>query len=232
VRSVAESHHWHIGDHVPFEFAQTGIVPLRLAAIYDTKLAGEYWISPDAYNSNYTGRLVAQILVRTTGTPRSAIERVTNAYPSAKLENRAEFKRTLNSSVNQIISLVYVLLFLALVIALVGIVNTLALSVMERRREVGLLRAVGMTRRQLRREVRGEAIIIALQGTITGLSLGVLFGWAFSRAARDQGFDRFTLPIGQLLVIAAIGALTGVIAAVLPARRASHLDVLSAIATT
>jgi putative ABC transport system permease protein len=116
------------------------------------------------------------------------------------------------------------------VIALLGIANTLALSIFERTRELGLLRAVGMGRRQVRATVRWESIIIALFGTTVGLGVGVLFGWAIVRALADEGIDTLTVPAGSLAVVTLIAAVAGALAAVLPARRAARLDVLDALA--
>jgi putative ABC transport system permease protein len=123
----------------------------------------------------------------------------------------------------------YGLLGLALVIALIGIANTLALSIYERTRELGLLRAVGMTRAQLRRTVRAEAVIIALLGTVEGLVVGTLLGWALVSALKSQGITRLSIPITQLVIITVLASLAGVVAAAAPGRRAARLDVLAAI---
>jgi putative ABC transport system permease protein len=124
------------------------------------------------------------------------------------------------------------LLLLSEVIAILGIVNTLALSVFERTHELGLLRAVGMTRRQVRRMVRVESVIIAVIGGLLGLGVGILWGWAMTRALHDQGVTHFSLPTLQLVMFLLASAVAGVVAAVLPAWRAGRLDVLQAIATT
>jgi putative ABC transport system permease protein len=232
-KGTANSHHWKLGDSVPFTFAQSGSSQLRIAAIFDTKLFGDVWMSSETFARHFTTKLDAMVAVRTDGhVDRAELERVLDAYPSAKLQNHSEFKKAQRGNVNQLIALVYAMLALALVIALIGIINTLGLSIMERTRELGLLRAVGMTRRQLRREVRAEAVIIASQGTLIGLALGALFGTLFAHAFHDQGVTSLTVPWAQLAVITVIGGLTGVIAAALPARRATRLDVLSAITTT
>ena len=133
--------------------------------------------------------------------------------------------------VNQILGLVYVLLFLAIVIALMGIGNTLSLSIFERTRELGLLRAVGETRPQLRSMVRWESVIVALFGTLGGVALGTVCGWALVTAASSSGFAKFALPVFSLIVVLLLGALAGVLAGIRPARRAARLDVLRAIAT-
>jgi putative ABC transport system permease protein len=123
----------------------------------------------------------------------------------------------------------YALFMLAVVIALLGIANTLALSIFERTRELGLLRAVGMTKAQVRAAVRWEAVIIALFGTTLGLGVGTFFGWAMVRALAGQGIDTLTVPFSTLAIVAAIAAIAGVAAAVLPSRRAARLHVLDAL---
>ena len=122
------------------------------------------------------------------------------------------------------------LLALAVVIALLGIANTLALSIYERKRELGLLRAVGMSRAQVRSSIRWESVVIAMFGTALGLAIGAFFGWAMMKALADEGLDRLTIPVGQLVVVTAIAAFAGVGAAVMPARRAALADVLKAVA--
>ena len=145
------------------------------------------------------------------------------------MQTRDEYKASQAAQINQFLNLVYVLLFFAIVIALFGIANTLGLSIIERRHELGLLRAVGMTRRQLRSSVRWESVIIALLGTLLGLVIGVVFAWAMVRALHDEGIEQFSLAPAQLLLIVILAAVFGVIAAAWPARRAAKLDVLRSI---
>jgi putative ABC transport system permease protein len=121
------------------------------------------------------------------------------------------------------------LLGMALFVAVLGIMNTLALSIHERTHEIGLLRAVGMTRTQVRRMIRWEAVTVALLGAVVGLLLGLVFGWATTRALADEGFTAFVLPVGQLIGAVLLAAVAGVLAAVLPARAAAKLDVLRAV---
>jgi putative ABC transport system permease protein len=143
--------------------------------------------------------------------------------------DRTEYKNEQEAQIDQLLGLMYGLLGLALVIALIGIANTLALSIYERTHELGLLRAVGMTRRQLRGVVRGESVLIALLGTVEGLVVGILLGWVVVRALKSQGVTELSVPVTQLVIVAVLAALAGVIAAMGPARRASRLDVLRAI---
>jgi putative ABC transport system permease protein len=115
-------------------------------------------------------------------------------------------------------------------ISFFGIVNTLGLSIYERVRELGLLRAIGMSRRQVKRMVRVEAVIIAILGAVLGLVVGILFGWAMQQALSDVGIDRLAIPGGQLVFFLIAAALLGVVAAIWPARRAAKLNILEAIA--
>jgi putative ABC transport system permease protein len=161
---------------------------------------------------------------------RPVIKQVTDRYANVKLQDRKEFIKSQSGFIDVVLNLVYVLLALAIIIAVFGIGNTLLLSIVERTRELGLLRAVGMTRSQLKSMVRWEAVLIALFGTLGGLGVGTFFGWAMFKALEDQGFKAFRVPAIPLITIALLAALFGVVAAILPARRAAKLDVLKAIA--
>jgi putative ABC transport system permease protein len=164
-------------------------------------------------------------------TVRAGIDSVVAGLPTVTLKDQSEFAAEQRAPVDQMLALIYALLGLAVVIAVLGIVNTLALSVIERTREVGLLRAVGLSRRQLRSMVRLEAIIISLLGAVLGVGLGLVFGVALQRSQADSGVEVLSVPFAQLVIFVALAALVGVLAAVWPARRAARLDVLRAITT-
>ncbi|MGI8942527.1 MAG: FtsX-like permease family protein, partial [Actinomycetota bacterium] len=165
------------------------------------------------------------------GDARRAVDAIAADFPNAAVENQAEFKATQAGLVDQRLGLITALLALALIIALLGITNTLALSVFERTREIGLLRAVGMSRRQARSMIRWESVIIAVIGAVLGLVVGGFFGWALVTALADDGISEFVLPGGQLTSYVIAAALAGIIAAIPPARRAARLNVLTAIGT-
>ena len=146
------------------------------------------------------------------------------------MQDQVEYREKQATFVNQLLGLVQALLAMAIIIALFGIVNTLGLSIYERRRELGLLRAVGMSRVQVRRMIRWEAVIISIFGALLGVAIGILFGWALQQALAADGVTELRLPVGQLLVYLVLAGLAGVLAAIGPARRAAKLDVLQSIA--
>ena len=151
-------------------------------------------------------------------------------YPNVGVQSRAQFEQSQRHAVNQELGLVYVLLALAIVVALIGIVNTLMLSVFERTYELGLLRAVGMKRRQVRAMIRSEAVIIALSGAFIGIIIGTALGVAFAASLKQQGITEIAIPYASLVGFLVLAGLLGLAAASWPARRAAKLDVLTAIA--
>ncbi len=150
------------------------------------------------------------------------------AFPVAEVLNQQELKESREDQINQLVSLVYALLAFAILISLFGIANTLALSIHERTRELGMLRAIGMSRRQVRTMIRYEAVITALIGGILGLVLGLIFATLIAQPLKDEGFT-LSYPIGSLVVLMVLAGLAGVLAAIVPARRASRLDVLESL---
>jgi putative ABC transport system permease protein len=163
-------------------------------------------------------------------TPTQAKDAVAAAlvnYPNLVAYTKSEYKAVVNSQINQLLYLVYLLLGLAVIIAVFGIVNTLALSIFERTREIGLLRAVGMSRRATRAMIRWEAIIVALIGGVVGLVLGIFFGIVL--VERVSLVTTLSVPWTSLVVFFVLAGVAGVIAAILPARRAARLNVLDAI---
>ncbi len=222
---------------MPIKFPGTPQFDAKVALIYaKDEVAGKYFMGLPAFDAHVIDNYDSQIYITkadgvSSEQARAVIETAIAPYPSVKVDDRDEFVSSNLAQIDVVLNVIYALLFLSVLIALLGIANTLALSIVERTRELGLLRAVGMTRRQMRGTVRWEAMLIALFGTIGGLGVGVFFGWAIFQALKDQGFHVFAVPITQLIVIGFIGSLAGVLAALMPARRAARLDVLKAIAS-
>jgi putative ABC transport system permease protein len=233
----AAKHHVKLGDTVTMFFPETGKQRFTVVAIYLTSQPlGSYAVSIAALDANVTQHVDNVLLVSdahgvSIASARHAIDGALKGTPTATLRTKDEFKGSIARQINQILNLVYVLLAMALLIALFGIANTLALSVYERTHEFGLLRAVGMTRRQVRSTVRWESVLIALLGTVLGTVIGIGFGWSLIKAIAHSstGIKLLSIPFGQLALIVVAGAVAAVAAAALPARRAARLNVLDAI---
>jgi putative ABC transport system permease protein len=234
-RQTAESNHWRLGQTIPVQFARTGRRELRVVGIYgDNRLLGNYVVTLGTFDRNFTAHLDSIVLLKTAPgvsdpQAKAAVARVTREFPNVKIDDQAQLRAEQAKQINQLLGLITALLGLAIVIALFGIVNTLALSIFERTHEIGLLRAVGMARRQVRTMIRWEAVIIAVFGALLGTAVGVFFGWAMVHALNDQGITVLSLPVRQMVTYVVIAGLMGVVAAAFPARRAARLDVLAAI---
>lgn len=224
------------GDQVTVTFNDTGPVTLPVVGIYeDSGVLGNWVIDIDTFAANTTAQLDSYVAARTAEgvsatDARAAINQVLEPYPDLKLQDRKEFAATQLGQIDSLLAVVNVFLLLAILIAVIGIVNTLALSVFERTRELGLLRAVGMTRRQLRRMVRLEAVIVAVFGALLGVVVGLVFGLAVTSALPKNIISSVSVPVPTLIVLMVLAGLVGVFAAIWPARRASRLDILQAIA--
>lgn len=234
-RDVAEGQGLGVGDPVTLSFPAGGDREFVVGGILaDDRLLGEWVVSVSTYEQVFTEQLDAFVLVKGTGgvTPaalQGAVEGAVTDYPNVEVQDQASFREKQAGFIDQLLGLVTALLALAILIAVFGIVNTLGLSIYERTRELGLLRAVGMTRRQVRSMIRWESVIIAVFGALLGIAIGVLFGWALQRALVDEGLSELAIPGTQLVVYLVIAGVMGVLAAVIPARRAAKLNVLQAI---
>jgi putative ABC transport system permease protein len=160
---------------------------------------------------------------------RAGLDAVVKDLPMVSVKDRTEYAAAQGASLDQFLTVIYALLGLAIVIAVLGIINTLALSVLERTREIGLLRAVGLKAGELRQMIRLESVVIALLGSVVGLGLGTLFGWALQRALADEGLTELRIPLGQLGAFLVAAVVVGVLAALWPAYRAGRMNVLTAI---
>ncbi|MDA8301674.1 MAG: FtsX-like permease family protein [Actinomycetota bacterium] len=229
--STAKSDHLFVGSAVPVKFALTGPSTIRIGGIYKPNaLVGSYLVGQDFYLSHYRRPLPGAVLLSANDTAKvqSEVERVLTAYPTVQVQTRSQFEKSRISSVNQLLTLVYALLALAVLVALIGVVNTLMLSVFERTREIGLLRAVGMKRHQVRAMVRSESVILSVFGALIGILIGTSMGVALVSALK---LTATSVPVPSLVVFLVLSALLGLVAATWPARRAARLDVLAAIAT-
>jgi putative ABC transport system permease protein len=236
---AATAHGWKVGDTVPVEFATTGPQDFTVRGVYGTNtgfVADDYVISRATHESNAGDRLDGAALVKVAdGADVQVVQdRITAAlasHPDAKVLDRQGYEQDLNGVVDQLLTFVLVMLLLSVIIALLGIVNTLALSVFERTRELGLLRAVGMTKAQVRAMVRWESVVISLIGAGLGAALGVGLGLALVQSLKGDGITEVAVPSFQVIAYVVAAALAGVLAALGPSRSAAGVDVLKAVVT-
>ncbi|MFI1071330.1 ABC transporter permease [Streptomyces puniciscabiei] len=238
-RKEADRQHLRTGDTARLTFTDGRRDDFTVRAVYGrSELAGDYVITRAAWAPHRTqdaDSLIAVTFKRgvSTDAGKAAVKRVAAQYGNPSVQTRDEYAQSSAGGIDMMLTLVYALLALAVVIALLGIANTLTLALHERTRELGLLRAVGQTRGQLRAMVRWESVLLAAFGTAGGLGLGAFLGWVLVKAsdgASDTAFA-FALPPARLAVVALVGLTAGALAGLRPAGRAARLDVLRAIAT-
>lgn len=238
-RTEADRQGLHAGDTARLTFTDGKAENFTVRAVYgQSELAGDYVITRAAWQPHRTqdsDTLIAVTFKRgvSADVGKAAVRKTAARYGSPEVQTRDEYAQSSAGGIDMMLTLVYALLALAVVIALLGIANTLTLALHERTRELGLLRAVGQTRAQLRAMVRWESVLVAAFGTAGGLGLGAFLGWVLVKAsdgASDTAFA-FALPPARLAVVALVGLAAGALAGLRPARRAAHLDVLRAIAT-
>jgi putative ABC transport system permease protein len=233
-KDYAKSHRLHVGSPIMLTFANGVRKLFVLRGIFAPPTGGSPFgrvtISQQAWDANNATPQNLYTFVRVRGgesdANRKLLERVLSRFPNAKVATRQQFIDNQISGLNSILNVLYVLLALSVIVSVFGIVNTLVLTVFERTREIGMLRAIGMTRRQVRRMVRQESVITALIGGVLGIALGIVLGGLL--AARVD-FIVFSVPIGSLIVFAILAVVVGILAAIFPARRAARLNVLEAL---
>jgi putative ABC transport system permease protein len=230
----AKDHGLSVGSHVTVTFATGKKQSFAVRGVYDPPTGGSPFgnitmstATWDRFNQS-PKNLYSFVLMRGGETPENlaTLDRALADFPNAKAQSRQDFVDNQISGLNSVLNILYVLLALSVVVSLFGIVNTLVLTVFERTREIGMLRAIGMTRRQVRRMVRHESVITALIGGVLGIALGVVLGALL--VARVDFID-FVLPVGSLVVFAIATVIVGILAAIFPARRAARLNVLEAL---
>ncbi len=233
----ADRRGYAVGDTVTMKF-QARNIDLKVVALFPRSpaLPGEYVVTPETLERGGLKPLDALVFVTkdpgaSTDAVRADIERVIADLPTVTVKDPEGFAAEQKEQVNQFLYLIYGLLGLSVIIAVLGVVNTLSLSVIERTREIGLLRAVGVSRPQLRMMIRLESVVVAVLGAVLGLVMGVVFGSSMVVALRDQGLTDLAVPWLWLAGFLVMATAAGVVAAVLPARRAAGLDVLKAIGT-
>jgi ABC-type antimicrobial peptide transport system permease subunit len=233
---VAAEKDLSVGSTVPVEFEDGFTTELTVEAIYDDKsVANSDWIVNRELSRDHVDADVVSFIGVTfpdgadVTTSRAAVEAVSADFPQLTVQDNTEFQEQVEGQVTQLQIVINGLLVLCLVVAFFGIVNTMALSVLERTREIGLLRAVGMTRDQLRSTIRSEALVVSVFGALLGVVMGLLLGWAAVVAIPDSFISEVGIPWVQLAIYVIVGAVIGLVAAYFPARRASQLNVLDAI---
>jgi putative ABC transport system permease protein len=233
-KGYAEDHHLDLGSPIDVETPRGNFLHLRLRGIFDPPSGGSPFgtvtFSAATFDKNYDQPKNLFSFVRMEGgetdANKAALEHTLSTFPNAKVQTRTEFIDNQISALKNILNILYVLLALSIVVSVFGIVNTLVLSVFERTREIGMLRAVGMTRRQVRRMIRQESVIVALIGAVIGIILGIVL--AALLVARID-FIVFSVPWTSLVTFAIAAVIVGIVAAILPARRAARLNPLEAI---
>jgi putative ABC transport system permease protein len=235
---VAEDLSLDVGDQIVVEFAATGEQPLTVGAIYDNAfLIGNYAIDNSGWEANFdttdinvvAASVAPDVDVQAAADALGAVE---SSFPQLEFETNDEFRQRMEQQLDSLLVIINVFLGLAILIALLGIANTMALAVLERTQEIGLMRAIGMTRRQTRSMIRLEAAIVSLFGALLGIVVGLFFGWVATLAIPDSIISRVDVPLGTLAIYAVIATVAGVLAASFPARRAARLNVLDAIAAS
>jgi putative ABC transport system permease protein len=236
-QDFADEHDLAIGDSVRLLTPRGNEVSYRVAGTYDVDvgLVGGVIVSNASLERDWESKDIAfALLAGAPGADQEQIKRgqesALREFPTAKPQTIEDFKEEQNQQVDGLVGLIYALLGLSVIVALLGLVNTLALSVHERTRELGMLRAVGMTRRQVRRMIRAESVITAVIGALLGIVLGIAFAAIVSRPLASEGFV-FEVPISTLVIVTLLAAGAGVLTAIPPARRASRVDILRAVTT-
>ena len=237
----AKDHNVRIGSVIPVEFPAGRQTELRVAALTDQEggegfgAQGAMYFGLETLEEYVPGGQDSTLYVNaapgtSVDTLRSSLEQTLDPYPQVQVRDQADYKELIRGQIAVLLYLVYALLGLAIIIAVLGVVNTLALSVVERTREIGLLRAIGLARRQLRTMIRLESVVIAVFGAVLGLGLGLVWGLCVQQVLALQGMTALAIPWFTIVVVVAGSAVVGIVAALLPALRASRMNVLAAIA--
>jgi putative ABC transport system permease protein len=237
-KSKAKSDGLTVGSPFPLTLTDGTPKTLTVQGIYEKDdLAGSITVDRELFAGSSVDQYDFGVFITkaegvSEADAEKAIAAVAKQYPNGELQSRTDYINTQAQGIQQVVNIIYLLLALSVIIAAVGIVITLVLSVFERRRELGLVRAVGMTRPQVRSSVRWESVITAALGTVQGVVVGLLLGYAVVVALRSQGLSTYAVPWGVIIIVLVLAFIIGVLAAVYPAYKATRIDILDAIATT
>jgi len=231
-KQAASGHGWRVGDKVTIGFGSYGTARLRIGGIFaNTGPLSPYLVSTATFAAD-TGIITDDVdLVRASASARGPLQRVLADYPGAQLLDETGYASSRGASLGSILNLITALLVLSVIIALLGIVNTLALSVVERTRELGLLRAIGLRREQTAQLIAAESVIIAVIGALLGTAVGLLLGAGLAAAFTRSQQLTVVIPAARIAIYVVAAGVAGLLAAVAPARRAARMDVLAAIAS-
>ena len=235
--SLTAEEGWRIGDALAVKFLDGAEQQFTVGATYnEADIVGTILLPRAAWEPHATQEIDTAVFVSLAegvdmNDGQAAVSQVVDRFGGPDVQDRDAFAASQSEGLDMMLTVIYVLLALAIIIALMGIANTLSLSIHERRTELGILRALGQTRRQLRSMVRDESVFISVFGTVSGMVLGLFLAWGLIQVVAVSGdpIDTFTAPFTRLAVILVVGAVAGVLAGVRPARRAAQLDVLDAV---
>jgi putative ABC transport system permease protein len=237
-QKIAAKNHYKLGTVVPVEFADGTTERFTVGAIYESNAVTEDYLIPRAAWLPHTQTVLDQtVLVKlapgqNVGAAQSAVRTAVKGFGAPSVDTRAGFIDAQTKGVSAFVGITYVMLAMAILIALGGIANTLSLSIHERTRELGVLRAIGQSRRQLRSMIRLESVITSSIGSVTGVAVGIFAGWGLVEAlSSPYEATRVSIPAATLVLILVLGAVAGVLASRRPARAATRIDVLRAIAS-
>lgn len=233
-KAVADENGWSIGQDINIEFALTGKKLIKIVGTFSEQFDSDYIISSQTYLANFgiddvtlVAANVREGIIVSDG--KLAAQKALSGYSQVLVQDQEDLRESISAQIDQILALFWGLLGFAIIIAVLGITNTLMLSISERTKEIGMLRAIGMTRKQVRQMIRYESVIIALFGAIMGVVMGTFFAWAVLRALASEGITGFVVPYGQIALYFVIAVIAGILAAAWPARKASRMDILKAI---
>lgn len=233
-KKLADNQNWKIGDIATLEFATTGTQQFTVSGIFTEAFDSDLIVSTETYLANIPLNDLTMLLIEASDNvevadAKAKVIETLAGFPQLEVQDKGDLFQTAEEQIDQVLALFWGLLAFAVIIAVLGITNTLMLSISERTRELGMLRAIGMTRAQMRRMIRYESIIIALFGAVLGVVMGAFFAWAVLRALASEGIEGYVVSLTQILLYFVLAIIAGIFAAAWPARKAARMDILKAI---